>query len=177
MSKIRHVYFAQESGPEGLVKIGASSNPPRRTRAIAARIGRDVTLLGVLLGLGYRGERAVHRMLAEARRPDADLPTTEWFEPTEEVMALIASRARPYIEPKKVKPRDMCWLERFIKIGCEPMVAPDEAADFIGDIDAAGLRRLAREGKVPHYRPGRSSRIFRFKITELADWKRQRSAA
>lgn len=172
MSTVRHVYFAQ--GPEGLVKIGASTEPDRRVKALSNAIGADVKLLGVIPCAGCSGERRLHKQFADARVPDADRPTTEWFRPVESLMAFIGEEASEYRRP--LPSHRQTWLERFMSIGHEPYVDVREAADFLG-YSVATVRRKAKAGEIPHYKLGGKSHLIRFKITEIGSHRRDRRAA
>jgi hypothetical protein len=162
--KTRHTYFAQEGGPDRLVKIGASNNPPRRARSISRAIGTPVDLLGVLHGRGHEGERATHRLFAACRVPDAPLPTTEWFRPTPDLLAFIAERAETYRPPERKPARARAAAE----VG-EPWVRSDEAAAFLG-WTRERLRAEAKAGRVPHVRlPPSAHGHFRFKLSQIAN--------
>lgn len=167
----RHVYFAQEPG--GLVKIGASRDPCRRVKEIVKESGRGITLLGVLPRGGITGERETHQRFASARVPDTDLPTSEWFRPTAPLMSFIEAEAEEY-EPPKTRPI-RTWLERFIDIGHEPYVGPEEAAEFL-ECSVETVRRKAKADQLPHIRPGRKTYLLRFRITELAPYSPRRKA-
>lgn len=168
------MYFARESS--GLVKVGASNNPPARVRALSAQAGREVVLLGVILAAGHAGERAVHRRLADARRPNSGLPTSEWFAPTPEVLRFVESHARQYIPTPSRQEGGITWLERFIACGSEPWITLEEAAPIVG-CTPEDLCTMARVGAVPHIRIPTGRRAFRFKVTQLADWMRARTTS
>lgn len=56
--------------------------------------------------------------------------------------------------------------ERVSAATFEPLLSAEVAANLV-DLHPVTLLRLAREGKVPHYRLGRK---VRFRATELNDW-------
>jgi hypothetical protein len=79
----RCVYFAQDTGDEGLVKIGSTEHLGFRLRSIELVIRRPLRLLLAFPG-NYRVETAVHRLLADER------VRGEWFRASPRVLDAIA---------------------------------------------------------------------------------------
>jgi hypothetical protein len=80
------IYFAQEAGADGAVKIGYVHNPMRlETRVKSLQTGnyRPLTVVAELVHGAYETEKKLHRHFAEARLRG------EWFAPTRELNALI----------------------------------------------------------------------------------------
>lgn len=82
--KEQFVYFFQEIGGEGLIKIGVSWNPKKRRREVELARGRRIQMLCLLRG-GARLERQLHAELGDFR------VSGEWFLPSEKVMKYVRS--------------------------------------------------------------------------------------
>lgn len=79
-SWVGHLYFMHR--PDGLIKIGRSSNPWRRRAAIQNELGVFVYFMyGVTDGGDL--EKPIHKMFKDARR------VGEWFEQTEAIRELV----------------------------------------------------------------------------------------
>jgi excisionase family DNA binding protein len=54
---------------------------------------------------------------------------------------------------------------------CEPFLAPDEAASFMGGLNSRTVVRWAREGYLPAYPIGEGKRrLWRFRRSDLESW-------
>lgn len=80
------IYFIQE-GREGAIKIGWTSNDPHRRRD-NLQIGNshDLHLIGIVPNVEKGAEASWHLRLAAHRK------RSEWFYPTEEVMAAVRAQ-------------------------------------------------------------------------------------
>lgn len=79
------VYFIR-SGEDGPIKIGVSTDPARRLRALQTSHPGQLTLLGMVCGT-FDVERGLHTRFAASRIRG------ELFAPTEELLAYIAAHA------------------------------------------------------------------------------------
>jgi excisionase family DNA binding protein len=58
-------------------------------------------------------------------------------------------------------------LNDYSKVQPEPLLSDFEAAKFLGGLHEKTVQRMARCGKIPHYRVGR---YYRYRASELNDW-------
>ncbi len=77
------VYFMQEDVAGGAIKIGRAANPVKRLLTLQTGTPRPLRLLCVIPG-GARLEVTMHAAFAASRM------NGEWFEPTPDMLALIA---------------------------------------------------------------------------------------
>jgi len=92
------VYFVQQAGGVGPIKIGHTSILGTRLESLQAGSPVPLVMLGWLPGDNME-ERALHRRFAKSRLH------SEWFAPTPALLALVA-RSRPANDP---------WLLRRIE--------------------------------------------------------------
>lgn len=102
-----HVYFVEAEN--GLVKIGYSANVALRFRALLTTSAAPLKLLGWLPGTTGT-ERELHDKLEDSRSHG------EWFRPTPDVAAVLATIQRPAEQSTKTAGRRgaslMAYLER-----------------------------------------------------------------
>lgn len=97
------VYFMQEQGEEGLIKVGFSDLPDRRLITVKKDEKKPVTILAVIDG-GREVERLLHAQLAPAR------VRGEWFRPTEAVMTMVKT-AQNVSSPRRGKSTNVSYDE------------------------------------------------------------------
>lgn len=97
------VYFMQEQGGEGLVKIGFSDLPDRRLTTVRRDERNPVDILAVIDG-GREVERMLHAQLA------SDRERGEWFRPTEAVMGIVRT-AQNVSSPRRGKSTNVNYDE------------------------------------------------------------------
>lgn len=83
--RVNFTYFIQRGGPGGPIKIGLSTDPARRLRALATGSAEPLALLGVLAG----DHEAVLHLRLKAHRMQG-----EWFAPVPAVLAEVPA-AKP----------------------------------------------------------------------------------
>lgn len=76
------VYFAQEDGPSGRIKIGRTRRLKQRVRELQRDVGASVRVIATMKG-GPRLERAILEHVAQFKT------TGEWFWPTPEIWSLL----------------------------------------------------------------------------------------
>jgi excisionase family DNA binding protein len=54
-----------------------------------------------------------------------------------------------------------------VNVRPESLINDSEAAQFLGGLHPKTVQRMARRGKIPHYRVGK---YYRYRATELNDW-------
>lgn len=88
---ICRVYFFQEDGPDGYIKIGYTEQIDVRDRLDHIQTGnaRKVNVIGVMPGTRLL-ERALHDQFASSRC------VGEWFEPAPDLLALITLKSSPW---------------------------------------------------------------------------------
>ena len=92
------VYFIRDSA-SGLIKIGRSNDPEKRTEHLQCHMPGEARLLCAIPG-GARLEHTFHLAFSGERRRG------EWFQPTEALRALVAELSeqwKPWVrsEPKR----------------------------------------------------------------------------
>lgn len=98
---MKRVYFLKPEGAPGPIKIGYSDAPKYRAKQITMDTKVPVEIMAEVQGDNF-AERDVHRKFAEWRaaapfEQNRDYiigAPTEWFEPTDELMAFIAEARR-----------------------------------------------------------------------------------
>ncbi|MBY2986405.1 GIY-YIG nuclease family protein [Rhizobium leguminosarum] len=97
------VYFMQEQGGEGLIKIGFSDLPDRRLTTVRRGEKNPVQILAVIDG-GREVERMLHAQLA------VDRARGEWFRPSEAVMGMVQT-AQSVSSPRRHKSSNVTYDE------------------------------------------------------------------
>ena len=89
-------YFARE-GPDGLIKIGKSFDPPGRFASLQTGSPRHLTLLGVIQFSDTLTEATIHERFAHLR------VRGEWFTPGSDLLEFITAQAKPWTNELKVE--------------------------------------------------------------------------
>jgi hypothetical protein len=97
----RFIYFARITGEAGPIKIGCSSYPNGRCKQLGSDLAASIEIMATAPG-DYLLERNLHLKFAGNRvngpaRHDRTAPvpgSSEWFAPTPELLALIATARR-----------------------------------------------------------------------------------
>lgn len=97
------VYFMQEQGGEGLIKIGFSDLPDKRLTTIKSREAKAVDILAVIDG-SREVERLLHAQLS------ADRHHGEWFTPSANVLAVVKT-AQKVSSPKRYRSTNVTYDE------------------------------------------------------------------
>lgn len=126
------VYFIQ--APDGLIKIGTSTNVQARLKSLQTAHGRGIELLGVVPG-GREVERSFHANWSACRVQG------EWFKPTSQMLEWIAAEvARPQLPLMPPKPKKGPETERAMDklIGFLRGMYPQNTAAWVSaDIEIA----------------------------------------
>lgn len=98
------VYFIQDGGPDGAIKIGTTArNPYVRLAALRTGNPRPLHLLVAIPG-GETAERALHERFASARVRE----NGEWFNATPELLGFIAGLAWALRDDQPEEPATAC---------------------------------------------------------------------
>jgi excisionase family DNA binding protein len=151
------VYFIQAEMPEGLIKIGATSNFPARFSGLVGGSPCPLNLLGIQLTerAGVL-ERKLHAKFASAREHG------EWFFPDPALLAYVAQhttnseRVSVKVESRTATANEIDVLLE--KLDLKPLANISQISSAC-NISVQTIRRHVRERNIPFVRVGRQLRF------------------
>lgn len=149
----RGCLYAARGVDTGRIKIGYSSNPSRRMRALKSEAGEPVELIGVSCAASKSQEYWTHLNYD----PYSIEGLGEWYRPTPEILDLVERMDDPD-ERNRMTDKTQHLPDRLLDV--------EEAAEFLGLTEKALRRRVERD-VIPYRKVGR---LLRFDPIELYRW-------